>query len=124
MVAHVASGDSLTTRDRQAIDTAIRSAEIACRYEFSVYVGAAGEQPGAFARRLHAALVAPTKSVMMVVDPSARVLEIVTGAEARRELTDEEVQLTVAEMKTVFAEGDLSSGIVRGIAMLAQHATN
>ena len=41
----------------------------------------APEQAVALAERLHAALTAPERSILVLVDPSARILEIVTGAE-------------------------------------------
>ena len=38
------------------IDRAIRNAETVCRYEFSVYVGAAQGEPTSYARTLHGQL--------------------------------------------------------------------
>lgn len=116
------AGDGFSPAQRQRIDRAIREAETVCRYEFSVYVGASEEDPRAFAERLHSALVAPDRSVLVMVDPGRRALEIVTGSDARRELEDAEVALTVAEMQSHFAHDDLCAGIVRGIGMLAEHA--
>ena len=116
------AGDGFSPAQRQRIDRAIREAETVCRYEFSVYVGDTEGDPRAFAERLHGALVAPARSVLLMVDPSQRVLEVVTGADARRELEDGEVALAVAEMQTHFTHQDLCVGIVRGIGMLAEHA--
>ena len=116
------AGDGFTPAQKQHIDKAIRDAETVCRYEFSVYVGRAEGPPRAFAERLHDALVAPTHSVLLMVDPTARAIEIVTGSEARRELEDHEVRLAVVEMQSQFALGDLVGGIVRGINMLAAYA--
>src|SRR4051794_2472792 len=97
-VAPVPGGDGFTASQRHQIDKAIRGAETVCRYEFSVYVGPAEGDPREFAERLHGALVAPDRSVLIMVDPVAHALEVVTGAEARRELEDHEVRLAVAEM--------------------------
>lgn len=116
------SGDGFTHAERQQIDKAIRDAEMVSRYEFSVFVGPADGEPRAFAERLHSALVAPQRSVLLMVDPSARVLEVVTGSEARRELEDHEVRLAIIEMQSQLALGDLVGGIIRGINMLAAHA--
>lgn len=121
-MAQVPAGDGFTARERYDIDKAVRDAETVCRYEFSVYVGAADEEALPFARRLHAAMTAPDRSVLIVVDPSARILEIVTGAEVRRDLDDAEVHLAALEMQSAFAAGDLVGGIVRGVRMLAEHA--
>ena len=109
-------------RERHELDRVIRAAEQASRCEFSVFVGAAEGDPQAFARRLHAALVAPAVSVLVMVDPTQRALEVVTGAEVRRHLSDGEVELAVLDMKSAFAEGDVVGGLKRGVAMLAEHA--
>ena len=115
-------GEGFSAAQRQQIDKAIRDAEAECRYEFSVYVGPADEDTRAFAERLHASLVAPAISVLVMVDPVARAIEVVTGERARRDLDDNEVRLALAEMQTEFAHDDLPGGIVRGIQRLAAYA--
>jgi uncharacterized membrane protein YgcG len=117
----VALGD-LTARERAEIDRAIRSAELTSRFEFSVFIGTADGDPRAYARRLHSSLVAPARSVMVLVDPAQRALEVVTGAEVRRHLSDAEVELSILQMQSAFAEQDFVGGLVRGICMLAEHA--
>jgi len=121
-VVHVAAGDGFTAADRYEIDRAIRAAEQASRFEFSVYVGAADEESTPFAQRLHHALVAPDRSVLIMVDPAARLLEVVTGADVRRHLSDRAVELAVLQMQSAFAADDYVGGLKRGIAMLAEHA--
>jgi hypothetical protein len=104
------------------IDEAIRRAEQVSRYEFSVFVGRAGSDPRAFATQLHNSLVAPARSILIMLDPAARALEIVTGGYVRRTLSDQEVELTTLQMQSMFAGGDLVGGLKRGIQMLADHA--
>ena len=118
----MASGEGFSSDQRFEIDRAIRAAETACRYEFSVFVGAADAEAGPFAQRLHASLVAPTRSVLIMVDPAARLLEIVTGSVVRRDLPDDAVKLAAVAMESAFAEGDLVGGIRRGLAQLADAA--
>jgi hypothetical protein len=118
----VAAGDGFSPEQRHDIDRAIRAAETVCRFEFSVYVGAAEGEPHSFARRLHAALVTPDRSVLVMVDPDAHDLEIVTGSAVRRVLPDESVRLAVATMQSTFEAGDLAGGIKRGVALLADAA--
>jgi len=118
----VPSGEGFSSDQRYEIDRAIRAAETACRYEFSVYVGAADGEAGPFAQRLHAALVAPARSVLIMVDPAARLLEVVTGSVVRRDLPDESVRLAAVAMQSAFSEGDLVGGIKRGLAQLADAA--
>ena len=118
----MASGEGFSSDQRYEIDRAIRAAETVCRYEFSVYVGAAENEAGPFAQRLHASLIAPARSVLVMVDPAARLLEIVTGSVVRRDLSDEQVRLAAVAMQSAFAEGDLVGGIKRGLAQLAEAA--
>jgi uncharacterized membrane protein YgcG len=118
----VAAGDPFSAAERAALDAAIRKAEQLSRAEFSVFVGTAEGDTRAFATRLHNSLVAPARSVLIMVDPTVRAIEVVTGAHVRRTLTDSEVELAVIAMQTAFAAGDLVGGLRRGIALLADHA--
>ena len=120
-MARVAAGE-FSSAERYALDEAIRRAEQQSRVEFSLFVGSAEGDPRAFATQLHNSLVAPARSILIMVDPDARALEIVTGGYVRRTLTDKEVELTALQMQTYFAEGDLVGGLKHGIAMLAEHA--
>ncbi len=101
----------------------MRRAETTCRFEFSVFVGHAQGPSRDYARRLHAALTSPARSVLVMVDPAARVLEIVTGAEVRHALDDDAVGLAASGMQSAFAEGDLVGGLTDGIGRLADAAS-
>ena len=114
---------SLSAKDRAALDATIRAAEQACRAEISVYVGPVdGDDARAFATSLHNTLVAPARSILIMVDPERKALEVVTGGYVRRNLTNDESALAVEEMTSSFAEGDLAGGLTRGIRLLAEHA--
>lgn len=109
--------------ERAALDESIRRAEQACRAEFSVFVGnSQGGDPRAFATQLHASLISPTRTVLLMVDPTERTLEIVTGSWVRRRLPDKQVELVAVTMQSAFAAGDLVGGLRHGISMLAEHA--
>ncbi|MCW2787583.1 MAG: hypothetical protein JWP74_4100 [Marmoricola sp.] len=118
----MASGDGFSADQRYEIDRAIRAAETLCRYEFSVFVGPITGDPAPFAQRLHATLIAPARSVLILVDPAARLLEVVTGAVVRRDLHDDAVRLAAVAMESAFSEGDLVGGIIRGVNQLADAA--
>lgn len=122
----MAAGEALTGRltgnDKVALDETIRKAEQLSRVEFSVFVGHADGDTRAYAVSLHGTLVAPARSILILVDPGARALEVVTGSHVRRTLRDNQVELAVAQMQTFFATGDLVGGLRRGIQMLAEHA--
>lgn len=120
-MAPVARGE-LTSGQRAHLDRVIRAAEQASRVEFSVFRGVSEGDPRSFAEALHASLSAPDRSVLVMVDPLARVVEVVTGAVVRRTLTDVEARLAVVAMQTAFAEGDELGGLERGINLLAEHA--
>jgi uncharacterized membrane protein YgcG len=118
----VAGGDAFTSGQRHEIDKAIRAAETLCRLEFSIYVGRSDGESRPFAQRLHAALVAPDRSVLVMVDPQAKLLEIVTGAAAHRVLDGTALHLAALTMQSAFATGDLVGGITAGVHQLAEHA--
>jgi uncharacterized membrane protein YgcG len=118
----VAGGDRLGAAGRAALDDTIRKAERVSRVEFSVFVGHAEGEPREFARSLHAQLVAPSRSILVMVDPDRRAVEVVTGSEVRRTLSDPQVELAVAAMQSQFVDGDLVGGLRRGIQLLAENA--
>jgi len=120
-VEQVAVGE-FNSAERFQIDEAIRGAEQTSRFEFSVFVGRSGADPRAFATQLHNSLVAPSRSILIMLDPASRVLEIVTGGTVRRNISDQEVELATLQMQSSFASGDLVGGLRRGIQMLADHA--
>jgi len=118
----VASGDGFLGRPALRDRPRHPGCRDVCRYEFSLFVGASEGEPGTFAQRLHASLIAPSRSVLILVDPAARVLEIVTGSVVRRDLPDDAVRLAAVAMESAFSEGDLVGGIKRGVNQLAEAA--
>lgn len=112
----------LSGSERAALDATIRRAEQDCRAEISVFLGTAEGEPRAFATSLHSSLTAPARSILIMVDPNARALEIVTGAWVRRHLEDKQVELVAVSMRGDFEAGDLAGGLRRGVAMIAEHA--
>ena len=116
------AGEAFTPDQRRAIEKAIEAAKDVSGYHFSVYVGAAEGDPRQFAYHLHNQLADPASSVLVLVDPSARALEIVTGARVRRDLDDQEAALVALSMQQSFAAGDLSGGITSGVYQLGEHA--
>ena len=114
---------SLSSAQQAALDATIRAAEQQCRAEISVFVGPTeGDDPHRFATSLHNTLVLPSRSILVMVDPTLRAVEVITGGEVRRKLTDAEAALAIEEMTRSFADGDLAGGLTRGIRLLAEHA--
>ncbi|MET0999235.1 MAG: DUF5130 family protein [Marmoricola sp.] len=116
------AGDAFSSAQQAEIDRAIRGAETTSRFEFSVYVGTVDGDPHHYARRLHASLSSPDRSVLVLVDPAARALEVVTGSVVRRSLSDDAVRLAAAGMQSAFSAGDLVGGIKHGVGQLADSA--
>lgn len=117
------AGDAFTTQQQHDIERAIRNAEnAAAGLKFSVYVGGADEETRPFARKLHERLDDPDRSVLVYVDPPGRRLEVVTGAAAKRRLSDSQCGLAALTMQASFAAGDLTGGIVTGVQQLGEHA--
>ncbi len=114
----------LTPYQLDRIDRAIRAGERTSGARFSVLVGPIGDDqnPRSYAVRVHARLEQPERTVLIVVDPGARVLEIVTGSTVRRSLGDAECRLAAASMQSNFTGGDLSGGLMTGIQQLANAA--
>jgi uncharacterized membrane protein YgcG len=121
-VARVPAGDSFTPSQREWIKRAVRNAETASGLTFSVFVGVSQEDSRAYAERLHRSLTDPDHSILVMCDPEFRRLEIVTGKDARRVLSDLECRLAAAAMQTSFAGGDIVGGLAAGIQQLGEAA--
>jgi hypothetical protein len=59
---------------------------------------------------------------LVMCDPEFHKLEIVTGKQARRTLSDLECRLAAAAMQTSFAGGDIVGGLAAGIQQLGEAA--
>jgi hypothetical protein len=111
-----------TTRQLLRLDQALRVADSSTGLTFSVYVGDLEEPPRVHAEKLHGQLPDPDRSVLLAVSPGQRVLEIVTGARARRRVPDRNAKLAALSMAAAFGGGDLTGGIIIGLDQLASHA--
>jgi uncharacterized membrane protein YgcG len=90
---------------------------------YSVYVGPVEGEVRDHAERLHAALGdRAANGVLILVAPGDRQLEIVTGKQASRRLSDRSCALAALSMTTAFSGGDLVGGIVTGVRMLSESA--
>ena len=116
------AGEALTREDLKRLEKAVHNAEAFSGLIFSVFVGVAEENARAYAERLHGALEDPARSVLVLCDPEFHALEIVTGSEARRWLSDEQCGLAAATMQTSFVVGDIVGGLATGIQQLGEAA--
>ena len=113
------SGDTFDERQVAELDRAVRAASSRSGLRFSVYVGRVDGDVGAHAERLLAA-VDHGDAVVLVVDPQARQLEIVTGTGAATRLDDGACGLAALSMSSAFSGGELVGGIVTGLRMLGE----
>jgi hypothetical protein len=111
-----------TTRQLLRIDEALRVADSSTGLVFTVYVGPLTEPIREHAQRLHAELKDPAHAVLVALSPNQRVLEVVTGSEARKRIPDRDAKLAALSMVAAFGGGDLAGGIVSGLDQLATRA--
>src|SRR5919199_2664652 len=101
------------------ISRTVREVSTDTGLQFSVYVGPVEEDPSEYAKGLLGAMPDSRNSVVIMVAPNVRRLEIVTGAGVRHRLTDRDCGLVSLSMTSAFAGGDLVGGITTGLRMLA-----
>ena len=71
---------------------------------------------------LHDGLDDAGEAVLVAVSPEQRVVEVLTGPDARLRLPDRGAKLAVMSMVASFKEGDLFGGLLSGLRMLADQA--
>ena len=118
------SGLPFTPVQLSRLDEALTLASRDSGLRFSVYLGELGANPTETAQRLHAGVEGSDEAVLVAVSPEQRVVEVVTGAEARVRLPDRGAKLAVMSMVASFKEGDLLGGLLSGLRMLADQAGN
>ena len=111
-----------STRQLLRLDEALRTADKSTGLTFSVYVGQLDEPVRGHAEQMLGQLPTPVSSVMIAVSPNQRVLEIVTGADARRRIPDRDAKLAALSMVAAFGGGDLAGGVISGLDQLASRA--
>ncbi|HEU5033344.1 MAG TPA: DUF5130 family protein [Mycobacteriales bacterium] len=120
LTAGKSSSEPFTDGQVREISRAVGTASAETGLRFSVYVGPVDGDVRDHAERLHAALGSDaSRGVLVLVAPGDRQLEIVTGREANRRLSDRACALAALSMTTAFSGGDLVSGVVTGVRMLS-----
>jgi hypothetical protein len=104
------------------LDEALTLASRETGLRFSVYLGELGEDPTARTAELLSELEGSAEAVLVAVSPGQRVVEVMTGPEARVRLPDRGAKLAVMSMVASFKEGDLLGGLLSGLRMLADQA--
>jgi uncharacterized membrane protein YgcG len=111
-----------TTRQLLRLDEALRAADQQTGLTFSVYIGELETPTREFAVKLQKQIESADRTVLIAISPNQRKLEIVTGNEARKRISDRDAKLAGLSMAASFAGGDLAGGVLNGIDQLASHA--
>ncbi|HVH23980.1 MAG TPA: DUF5130 family protein [Pseudonocardia sp.] len=106
------------TRLDEALTLATRDTGL----RFSLFLGDLGANPPERVAELHDALPDARDAVLVAVSPEQRVVEVLTGPDARLRLPDRGAKLAVMSMVASFKEGDLFGGLLSGLRMLADQA--
>jgi uncharacterized membrane protein YgcG len=118
-----AGDEAFTDGQIREISRACTAASGETGLHYSVYVGPVEGEIREHAERLHAALGADaSRAVLVLVAPGDRQLEIVTGKDSSRRLSDRACALAALSMTTSFSGGDLVGGILTGLRMLSEGA--
>jgi hypothetical protein len=113
----------LTTTQLELLDDVLREAERFTGLRFSAYLGDLGSNTAVSAESLLAGLGADAPAaVLLAVSPGQRVVEVVTGAEAARRVTDRAARLAVLAVVSSCTDGDIAGALVTGIRILADQA--
>jgi hypothetical protein len=106
------------------LDDAIAVSTRSTGLDFSIYLGELGTDTREQAEHLHASIGQPAAAdaVLIAVSPGQRVVELVTGDESHRRLSDRSCKLAVMSMVASFKEGDLIGGLVSALRMLTDQA--
>lgn len=104
------------------LDEALTMASRESGLRFSVYLGDLGDAPVERVAQLHEELEGSSEAVLVAVSPGQRMVEVLTGAEARVRLPDRSAKLAVMSMVASFREGDLHGGLLSGLRMLADQS--
>lgn len=109
--------------DLELLDEVIAEAEAATGLRFSVYLGDLGQDTRGSAVALQRGLGADAaQAVLLAVSPGQRTVEVVTGAEAARRISDRAARLSVLSVVSSATDGDLRGALVNGVRTLADQA--
>ena len=113
----------LTTAQLEMLDDVIREAERFTGLRFSTYLGDLGGNTTATAENLLSGLGPDARSgVLIAVSPGQRVVEVVTGSEAARRISDRAARLGVLAVVSSCTDGDIPGALVTGVRILADQA--
>ncbi len=113
----------LTRSELELLDDVLVEAERVTGLRFATYLGNLGADTRSMAESLlesfgHEA----TMTVLLAVSPGQRVVEVVTGGEAARRISDRAARLAVLSVVASAGDGDIGGGLINGLRILADQA--
>ena len=117
-----AADGPFTTRQLLRLDEALRIADEQTGLTFSVFIGELEVPTRASAEKLQKQIAHADRAVLIAVSPNQRRLEIITGNEARKRISDRDAKRAGLSRAAAFAGGDLAGGVLAGIAQRASPA--
>lgn len=109
--------------ERKRIEAAVDAAEDVTGLQICVYIGEEAGTSRADAERLFVATgLVERPALLVLVAPKAHHVEIVTSAELRARVSDEDAARAVAAMTDWFKRGRLAEGLEAGIDVLVDAA--
>lgn len=114
--------DGFGRRGRGEVQRALQYAGEASGLKYAVVVQAADGPVRRWAESVHARMADPPRSVLVVLDPAAHAVEIVTGTRSGRRIPDEACERVADAIGRVAAGGDLVRALVGGLQQLGQIA--
>ncbi len=112
---------AFSTMQLAEIEKALLRSSTATGAHFCAFVGKLPAKRDS-ALAIHRQIARPDSSVLVAVDPEARVVEVVTGVELRDHLDDQACRLACMSMTSRFTIGDIAAGLRDGIIVLGDHA--
>ena len=101
----------------------IEEAERATGLRFSVYLGDLGSDTrGGAVALLRGLGPDAAQAVLLAMSPGQRTVEVVTGSDAARRISDRAARLAVLSVVSSATEGDLLGALVNGVRTLADQA--
>ena len=113
----------LTNRQLEVLDDVIIEAERHTGLRLATYLGDLGQDTRTAAEALHGQLGSDAPmAVLLAISPGQRVVEVVTGSEAARRISDRAARLAVLSVVAACADGDLAGALINGVRTLADQA--
>lgn len=116
--------DSPLNRDElELLDDVLIEAERVTGLRFTAYLGDLGADTRTTAEALLTSLGAEAPvAVLLAVSPGQRVVEVVTGGEASRRISERAARLAVMTVTAACGLGEIANGLVNGLRILADQA--